>query len=54
LKTKRGESLEVEVFIKGYLKNLVIGPRFKIRAKSEGEPDIVRLRLSVNGWAFLG
>jgi hypothetical protein len=51
LKTKRGESLEV--FIKGSLKNLVIRPRFKIQTKSEREPDIVRLGLSVNGWTFL-
>jgi hypothetical protein len=63
LKAKRGESLEVEVFIYGSLKNLAVGLRFKIWTKFRGgggaghcpaRPDIVLLGLSVSGWGFLG
>jgi hypothetical protein len=51
---KTREPLEVEVFIYGSLKNLVIGPRFKIRTKSGGVgqclagPDNVQSGISVD------
>jgi hypothetical protein len=44
---KRQEPLEVEGYLYGSPKNLVVGLRFKFQIKSGGEPENVRLGLSV-------
>jgi hypothetical protein len=50
---KSREPLEVEVFIYGSLKNLAVGPRFKIRTESRGESDNVRLGRTMSVWYSL-